>query len=107
MPHALLHNLKHNKVLHERVILLTVRIEDVPYVAQEKRVEARVVEHDRLVRLVRGRWQDDEVALDLRARGQHAPARHQPRDDDLRPEVLILDRDDLQTRARAPVQAPH
>jgi KUP system potassium uptake protein len=32
IPHALLHNLKHNKVLHERVILLTVRIEDVPYV---------------------------------------------------------------------------
>ena len=39
VPHALLHNLKHNKVLHERVILLTVRIEDVPYVPEEKRVE--------------------------------------------------------------------
>ena len=39
VPHALLHNLKHNKVLHERVILLTVRIEDVPYVAHEKRLE--------------------------------------------------------------------
>ena len=32
IPHALLHNLKHNKVLHERIIILTVRIEDVPYV---------------------------------------------------------------------------
>ena len=32
VPHALLHNLKHNKVLHERVMLLTVKIEDVPYV---------------------------------------------------------------------------
>ena len=39
VPHALLHNLKHNKVLHERVILLTVRIEDVPYVAEQKRLE--------------------------------------------------------------------
>ena len=39
VPHALLHNLKHNKVLHERVILLTVRIEDVPYVKPEKRLE--------------------------------------------------------------------
>jgi KUP system potassium uptake protein len=39
VPHALLHNLKHNKVLHERVILLTVRIEDVPYVKGEKRLE--------------------------------------------------------------------
>ena len=32
VPHALLHNLKHNKVLHERVILLTVKIADTPYV---------------------------------------------------------------------------
>jgi KUP system potassium uptake protein len=39
VPHALLHNLKHNKVLHERVVLLTVRIEDVPFVSQAKRVE--------------------------------------------------------------------
>jgi KUP system potassium uptake protein len=41
VPHALLHNLKHNKVLHERVILLTVRIEDVPYVTPEKRLETK------------------------------------------------------------------
>ncbi len=31
VPHALLHNLKHNKVLHERVILLTVKIVSQPY----------------------------------------------------------------------------
>ncbi len=37
VPHALLHNLKHNKVLHERVILLTIKISDVPYVDVEKR----------------------------------------------------------------------
>ena len=36
VPHALLHNLKHNKVLHERVLLLTVKIEDVPYVEEQK-----------------------------------------------------------------------
>ena len=41
VPHALLHNLKHNKVLHERVLLLTVRIEDVPYVIEEKRLETK------------------------------------------------------------------
>jgi KUP system potassium uptake protein len=40
-PHALLHNLKHNKVLHERVILLTVKIEDVPYVGQSYRAEVK------------------------------------------------------------------
>ncbi len=32
VPHALLHNLKHNKVLHERIILLTVKVMDVPVV---------------------------------------------------------------------------
>ena len=37
VPHALLHNLKHNKVLHERIILLTVKIANAPFVAQEKR----------------------------------------------------------------------
>ena len=45
VPHALLHNLKHNKVLHERIILLTVRIEDVPYVPEEKRVEVEDYGH--------------------------------------------------------------
>jgi len=39
VPHALLHNLKHNKVLHERVILLTVKIADVPYVTEANRLE--------------------------------------------------------------------
>jgi KUP system potassium uptake protein len=40
-PSALLHNLKHNKALHERVIVLTVKIQDVPYVelADRQRVE--------------------------------------------------------------------
>jgi KUP system potassium uptake protein len=39
VPHALLHNLKHNKVLHQRSIFLKVAIEDVPYVDEERRVE--------------------------------------------------------------------
>jgi KUP system potassium uptake protein len=39
VPHALLHNLKHNKVLHQRSIFLKVAIEDVPYVDDERRVE--------------------------------------------------------------------
>ena len=41
VPHALLHNLKHNKVLHDRVMLLTVRIEDVPFVKLDKRIETK------------------------------------------------------------------
>lgn len=38
-PSALLHNIKHNKVLHERVVVLTVQIGDVPYVGPEDRCE--------------------------------------------------------------------
>ncbi|WP_457312179.1 potassium transporter Kup [Sphingomonas sp. UYAg733] len=37
VPHALLHNLKHNKVLHERIILLTVKIMDEPYYPDDGR----------------------------------------------------------------------
>jgi len=39
VPHALLHNLKHNKVLHERIVLMTIRTEDVPFVDDEARLE--------------------------------------------------------------------
>ncbi|EXS34688.1 potassium transporter Kup [Acinetobacter sp. 826659] len=38
VPHAMLHNIKHNKVLHQRNILVTVVIEDVPYVEPEERI---------------------------------------------------------------------
>ena len=37
VPGALLHNLKHNKVLHERVLFVTVNNEDVPEVRQPER----------------------------------------------------------------------
>ncbi len=37
-PTALLHNLKHNKVLHERNVVLTVKTAQVPYVPDEKKV---------------------------------------------------------------------
>jgi KUP system potassium uptake protein len=37
VPSALLHNIKHNKVLHERVVILTVQIQDVPYVNPDER----------------------------------------------------------------------
>jgi len=41
IPHALLHNLKHNKVLHERILLLTVKIEDMPYDEEERRFDLK------------------------------------------------------------------
>ncbi|MGZ5790806.1 MAG: potassium transporter Kup, partial [Croceibacterium sp.] len=40
IPSALLHNLKHNQVLHDRVLILTVQVEDVPYSDRATRLEA-------------------------------------------------------------------
>ena len=37
VPSSLLHNLKHNQVLHEQVLLLTVEVQDVPVVSDDKR----------------------------------------------------------------------
>lgn len=37
VPSALLHNIKHNKVLHERVVVLTVEVQNVPYVEPAER----------------------------------------------------------------------
>jgi KUP system potassium uptake protein len=39
IPNALLHNLKHNKVLHERVVLMTVQTVDIPHVGDDQRLE--------------------------------------------------------------------
>ncbi|MBJ9702463.1 potassium transporter Kup [Acinetobacter calcoaceticus] len=43
VPHAMLHNIKHNKVLHQRNILVTVVIEDVPYVEPEDRISTETL----------------------------------------------------------------
>ena len=39
VPNAMLHNLMHNKVLHERVLIVSVEVFDVPYVPEIDRVE--------------------------------------------------------------------
>src|SRR5690606_30194977 len=39
VPPALLHNVKHNKILHERVIILTVVTQGVPHLPEEKQIE--------------------------------------------------------------------
>ncbi|WP_349970257.1 potassium transporter Kup [Pseudomonas caspiana] len=42
VPHALLHNMLHNQVLHEQVVLLTVVYEDTPRVPAQQRFEVEV-----------------------------------------------------------------
>lgn len=44
VPSALLHNLKHNQVLHERVLILNVKVEEVPHVSPDKRLEVHAAE---------------------------------------------------------------
>ncbi|BCX72035.1 MULTISPECIES: potassium transporter Kup [Acinetobacter] len=50
VPHAMLHNIKHNKVLHERNIMVTVITRDVPYVPEQERIRVEVLD-DRFQRV--------------------------------------------------------
>jgi KUP system potassium uptake protein len=51
LPLALLHHLKHNKALHQQVVLLTIRFEEKPHVAEAKRFEISE-HHDNFYRIV-------------------------------------------------------
>ncbi len=46
VPNALLHNLKHNKVLHENNLFVTVRNHEVPWIGLDKRIEIEPLGHD-------------------------------------------------------------
>jgi KUP system potassium uptake protein len=46
VPNALLHNLKHNKVLHVQNLFVSVRSHEVPWIAKEKRVELTDLGHN-------------------------------------------------------------
>jgi KUP system potassium uptake protein len=46
VPNALLHNLKHNKVLHTNNLFVTVRNHEVPWIGLEKRLEIERLGHD-------------------------------------------------------------
>jgi KUP system potassium uptake protein len=46
VPHALMHNLKHNKVLHERNVFLTVETLQVPYAAKDRRLKIEPIGDD-------------------------------------------------------------
>ena len=50
VPHAMLHNIKHNKVLHERNIMVTVITRDVPFVSDQERIRVEILD-DRFQRV--------------------------------------------------------
>ena len=45
VPQALLHNLKHYQVLHERNVILTVTFHEVPWIGMDRRVEVQALSH--------------------------------------------------------------
>jgi KUP system potassium uptake protein len=59
VPHALLHNLAHNKVLHERVVFLTLAIEEIPYLPVAERVVVTKMAHGCSHALVRFGFKDE------------------------------------------------
>jgi KUP system potassium uptake protein len=66
VPHALQHNLKHNKVLHENVVIVTVAVEEVPYVGEDQRIEIIELEQGfRRVILRFGFMQETNVPAEL------------------------------------------
>ncbi|MGZ8378753.1 MAG: potassium transporter Kup [Gemmatirosa sp.] len=69
-PPALLHNLKHNRVLHERVVFLTIRTEEVPTVGDAERSSVASIGHGLWqVTLRYGFMEDADVPAALAALG--------------------------------------
>jgi KUP system potassium uptake protein len=66
-PPALAHNLRHNKVLHEHVVVLTVSTAQQPHVAAEDRISIEAMGHDLFnVRLQYGFMEDPDVPAALK-----------------------------------------
>lgn len=59
VPNALLHNLKHNKVLHQHNLFVTVRSHEVPWIAPEQQLEMEPLGHDAWQVLVNYGFKDD------------------------------------------------
>jgi KUP system potassium uptake protein len=59
VPHAMLHSLKHYKALHERVIVLSVKVLDVPYNAEANRIELHRLENNFFQVIVRYGFKDE------------------------------------------------
>ncbi len=73
VPTVLLHNLKHNKVLHQRIVFLTIVNEDVPRVSDYERTEVRVIERGHVYQamLRYGFMEDPEVPKGLKLFERH------------------------------------
>jgi len=72
VPPVLLHNLKHNKVLHQRIVFLTIVDAEVPRLADAERTELRVIERGRLYQalLSYGFMEEPDVPRGLKLLGR-------------------------------------
>jgi KUP system potassium uptake protein len=78
IPPALLHNLKHNHILHDRVVVLTVETQNVPHVPPEKRREVEDLGHGFYRMIIRIGFMDEanvpaELGAETRAGGPFKP----------------------------------
>ncbi len=73
VPTTLLHNLKHNKILHERILFISIVTEDVPRLPDLERTEVEVLEPKRLfrVKLHYGFMEDPDVLRGLQLLERH------------------------------------
>lgn len=73
VPNAMLHNLKHNKVLHEHNVFVTVRNHEVPWIGLDKRVEIESLGHDCWQVILHFGFKNDpdvpEALVQIRTRG--------------------------------------
>jgi len=70
VPNALLHNLKHNKILHEQNLFVTVRSHEVPRMEQDKRLEITPLGHECWQVIVNYGFKDDPNLPMALAQGQ-------------------------------------
>jgi len=59
IPRTLLHNFKHNKILHQQIVLLTVRTEDVPHIPEQERIQTTVLPEGFYQLLIRYGFSED------------------------------------------------
>lgn len=100
-PPALLHNLKHNKVLHDNVLLLSVRVKDVPHVATENRITVEELgEGIQRAEVRYGFAQDPHVPAALAQADANGMLRFKPMETS-----YFLGREKLIARERPPMRA--
>jgi len=59
IPRTLLHNFKHNKILHQQIVLLTVQTEEVPHIPEHERIQATVLPEGFYQLLIRYGFSED------------------------------------------------